>query len=71
MRIFRFLFCFFAGKRWIYFFHPPLSQAPPDSSPSGRALLVGCSWEQGLPILRKKPPLCKGRWRGNAVTEGL
>ena len=23
------------------------------------------------PHLRKKPPLCKGRWHGFAVTEGL
>ena len=66
MRIFRFLFCFFCGKAVDLLFPiPPLSQAPPDSSPNGRALLVGYIWEQGLPILRKSLPCARG---GGAAT---
>ncbi len=42
------------------------------SSVSFRALF---GWRQCLPLCRnggqEKPPLCKGRWHGEAVTEGL
>ena len=37
-------------------------------------ILGGKEFKYGLslaPMADYKPPLCKGRWHGNAVTEGL